>query len=63
MSIQELIKKYLNKEMSSTEAIRTLTGIINPDHAVDVLAIINQICRHEMGDLSTDLMKSMYEIT
>ena len=62
MSIKDLLAQYLNGQITSTEAIRNLSGIFNPDHAVDLLAIINQICRHEQGDLETSTFKSIYKI-
>lgn len=62
MTIKDLISKYLNKEMTAVEAIRLLSGMFNPDHAVDLLTIINQICRHEVGDLDTETFKSVYKL-
>jgi hypothetical protein len=62
MSIKEAISKYLNKSMTSTELIRMLSGMFNPDIAVDLLVVINQVCRHEQGDLDTETFKSLYEI-
>lgn len=62
MSIKELISSYLNKEISAMEAIRMVTGIFNPDAAMDLLVLINQISRHELGDLDTETFKAVYKI-
>lgn len=62
MTIKELIAQYLNKEISAIEAIRRVSGVFNPDAAVDLLALINQITRHEQGDLDTRTFKAVYGI-
>lgn len=62
MKIQEAIKKYLDKEMTALELIRLLTGIFNSNIAVDLLALINQICRHEAGELDTATFRAIYKI-
>lgn len=62
MSIKEELTMYFNKETSAVELIRALSGIFNPDMAVNILALINQICRHEQGDLDTETFKSMFKI-
>lgn len=62
MSLKDLIAKYLNKEVTAVDAIRQITGMFNPDYAVDLLALVNQICRHEQGDLDTETFKSVYGI-
>lgn len=62
MTLGDLLKQYFNKEISAIKLIRTLTGMFDPDHAIDILAITNQICRHEEGDIDTETFKSIYKI-
>lgn len=62
MSVVDLLKEYFDKKVTATEIVRRLTNIVNPDMAVDILALINQICRHEQGDLDTETFKSVYGI-
>lgn len=44
MSTEQEQKKEL-KQMTLIEALRTLTGMFNPDHAIHVLAFANLIAR------------------
>lgn len=60
MSLADILKKYLNKEVDAVTVIRTVTGIFNPEQAVNLLALTNQICRHEQGDLDTETFKAIY---
>ncbi len=62
MTLKDLLIQYFNKEVSAVEAIRMLTAMVNPDHAIDILALVNQICRHELGDLDTETFKAVYKI-
>lgn len=62
MSIKELLNQYINQEITALEVIRTLSGAFNPQHAVDLLAIIQQVVRHEQKDLDTETFKSMFKL-
>lgn len=62
MSIREALQKYVNKEMTAIEFLRLLSGAFNPDMAADLLALVNQVCRHEEGDLDTETFKSLYDL-
>ena len=62
MSLKEALNQYLNKQISAMELIRLLTGIVNPDHAVDTLAIINQVTRLELGDQDVDTFKAIFKL-
>lgn len=52
MKANELISDYLNDEITAIETIRILSGIFDPKDSVDLLALINQISRIELGDSS-----------
>jgi hypothetical protein len=54
MKAKELITDYINCEITAVETIRILS-------AVDLLALINQICRIELGDLSIELYREIIE--
>lgn len=60
MSILELLEEYLDGKRSAISAIRTISGIFNPDHAVILLAVICAITRVEEGDLSKETMRSIW---
>ena len=62
MTLKDAIQEYLNKESTAIELIRQLTASVNPNHAVDILALINQITRLESGDLDEDTFKSVWEL-
>jgi hypothetical protein len=38
------------------EAIRLLTGMFNPDHAISILAYVNLIARDYFNDASSDFV-------
>lgn len=57
--MKELLEKYLNKEITAIHTIRTLSGIVNPDYAIDILVIVCQITRMEEGDLDADTFRAM----
>jgi hypothetical protein len=58
--MKDLLQRYCNIEISAIQLIRALTGIINPDTAIDILALVNQIARLELGDLDLETFKQMY---
>ena len=62
MSIKEALEQYLRKEITAIELIRLLSGTVNPEQALDVIALINQISRHELGDLDTETFKQIWEL-
>lgn len=60
MTIRNLLEDYLDKKTDAIQTIRTLTGIFDPDNAVDLLVIICQITRIEQGDIDAETFRSMY---
>jgi hypothetical protein len=62
MKISDLLKKYLDKKIDAIALIRLLTGMFNPDHAINLLTIVNQITRHEQGDLDTETFRSVWKL-
>lgn len=57
--MKELLEQYLNKEITAIHTIRTLSGIVDPNYAIDILVIICQITRMEEGDLDAETFKKM----
>jgi len=57
--MKELVEQYINDEVDAIYLIRALSGAFNPDHAVDLLAIICMITRVEHGDLDKETFKSI----
>lgn len=60
--MRELLLQYLNKEITAIKLIRVLSGMFNPDHAVDILALINQITRIEFGDMDPQDFREMWKL-
>lgn len=58
--MKELLLKYINGETDAISVIRTLSGMFNPDYAVDILAIICSITRVEQGDMDKETFKSVF---
>ena len=42
------------RKLTHIEAIRLLSGMFNPDQAVNILAFINLIARNSLGDAEDD---------
>lgn len=68
MTIKEVLKKFVDDiegadhAKATIELIRQLSGAFNPDHAVDILALINQVTRLQQGDLDVETFKSVWGI-
>lgn len=68
MTIKDVLAKYLediegaDHAKATIELIRQLSGAFNPDHAVDILALINQITRLHSGDLEIEVFKEIWEL-
>lgn len=59
MSIKDAIREYLDGKTDALEAIRTFSGIFDPDYAVQLLAIINMVVRVEQGDMDKEDMEEI----
>lgn len=62
MKIQDLLQEYIDKKKTAIEVIAMITGIINPDQAVNIVAIVNQVARHANKDLSDETFKSVWKL-
>jgi hypothetical protein len=60
--MKELLTKYLNGQTDAISVIRTLSGMFNPDYAIDILAIICAITRVEQGDMDKETFKSVFQL-
>lgn len=60
MTIKELLQDYVDNKKTAIEVISTLTGIINPDQAVNIIAIVNQVARHANKDISHETFKDVW---
>lgn len=63
MTIQKAFQDYVDKKATAIDVINLMTGIINPDHAVDICALINQITRVEKGEMEIEIFKEMHGLT
>jgi hypothetical protein len=62
MTLKEELLRYCNKEKDAISLIRGLSGMFNPDHAVDLLMIICCITRIEQGDLDVETFKKLFDL-
>lgn len=68
MTLKDVLTQYLNDIESADHAkatiqlVRDLSGAFNPDHAVDILALINQVTRLQQGDLDVETFKEVWGI-
>ena len=60
--MKDLLTKYLNNEIDAIQTIRTLSGMFNPEHAVNILAIICSITRVEQGDMKKEFFKKVFKL-
>lgn len=60
--MKDILNQYIKKEVTAIQVIRDITGILNPEHAVPICAVIQLICRHEQGDLDTEMFKQLLKI-
>lgn len=58
--MKQVLLDYLNKKNDAISTIRELSGIFNPDYAVDILAIICSITRVEQGDMDRETFKKVF---
>ena len=62
MTVNELLLSYIEGETDAISAIRALSGIFDPNVAINYLVIICQITRIEQGDLEKDLFVKLYKL-
>ena len=60
MTLKEWLTAFANKEVTAIETITILSGVFNPDQAVDLLALVNQIARVESGDMDRETFKAIW---
>lgn len=63
MTIIEALQEYADKKTTAIKLIRSMTGTVRAEMAIDVLALVNQITRIEEGDLDMETFKEMYGLT
>jgi len=60
MTLKELLEKYLEGKVTAVRTIRALSGVFNPDQAVDILTLICSITRVEEGDLDKETFRHIW---
>ena len=66
MTLKERLSQHMDDieeadhAKKTVELIREISGMFNPDHAVDLLALINQLTRLELGDLDIETFKKVW---
>jgi len=60
VTIKDAFQQYADKKLTAIKLIRQMTGMINPDFAVDIVALVNQVTRVEDGDLDMETFKEMH---
>lgn len=54
------MNNYLEGKTDAITVIRTLSGIFNPEQAINILVLICAITRIEQGDLDKDTFRETY---
>jgi hypothetical protein len=57
--MRDLLLEYIEGKTDVISVIRAISGIVNMDHAINVLAIICMITRVEQGDLDKETFKAI----
>lgn len=66
MTLKERLSQHMediegaDHAKKTVELIREISGMFNPDHAVDLLALINQLTRLQLGDLDVETFKKVW---
>lgn len=60
MTLGDLLKQYVAEQIGPIETIRRLSGVFQPEHAVDLLCLICAITRVEQGDLDRETFKKVW---
>lgn len=65
MTLKQTLQEYIvsrdtDSPKTALELIRTISGVFNPDSAVDLLVLVNQVTRLECGDLDIETFKSVW---
>lgn len=62
MTIVQALQEYASGKTTAIKLIRSMTGIVKAETAVDILALINQITRVEEGDMDMQIFKDIYNL-
>jgi len=60
--MKKLLLDVADGRTTAVRAIREISGAFNPDHAVELLAIICAITRLVEGDMTTEDFKSIFKL-
>lgn len=60
MTLKDLLTEYADGKTDAISAIRTLSGMFDPKHAVSLLTVICAITRHEQGDLDHETFRKVW---
>lgn len=63
MTLIELLRGYLDGKTPAIEVIRRVSGIFNPESAVDLLTLVNAITRVEQGDLDKETFAKVWKLS
>ena len=62
MTLANQLNRYFDKKLDAIALIRSLSGMFDPEHAVNLLSLICTITRHEQGDIDTGTFRSVWKI-
>ena len=63
MSIKDLLQDLVNEKLTGYEVIRIITGMIDPDQAINIIALVNQITRFCIGDMDKEYFIEAYGLS
>ena len=62
MTIIEALQEYASGKTTAIKLIRSMTGMVNPEMAIDLIALVNQVTRVEDGDMGMEDFKHIYKL-
>jgi len=60
--VKDLLVSYLDGRNDAISVIRTMSGMFNPDNAVNILSVICMITRVEQGDLDKETFRKVLKL-
>lgn len=60
MSLIDLLREYADEKIDAISTIRRISGMFEPQYAVDLLTIICAITRVEQGDLDRATFRKVW---
>lgn len=63
MTLIDVLNQYIEGKSNAISTIRKISSVFDPQSAVDLLALINSITRHELGDMDKNTFKEVWGLS